>query len=165
MSRHRLDELELMTGRHRRRLSQQRDAEPAVRRSVRVFRQQRFRSRLAGDFVNTVAAETASLKQRASGVGARVWSDRVPALPGAAELAAQGVESTLAPENRRALPGGGMGGRSALLVDPQTSGGLLAGIAQERAAMCVAALRATGIAAAIVGVVEIGEPEIRLGSD
>ena len=102
---------------------------------------------------------------RASGVGARVWPDRVPALPGAAELAAQGVESTLAPENRRALPGGGMGGRSALLVDPQTSGGLLAGIAQEGAEPCVAKLRAAGIAAAIVGVVEIGEPEIRLGSD
>ena len=42
---------------------------------------------------------------RASGVGAVLWPDRIPALPGALELAAHGVESTLAPENRRLLPG------------------------------------------------------------
>jgi selenide,water dikinase len=42
---------------------------------------------------------------RASGVGAVLWPDRIPALPGAVELAAHGVESTLAPENRRLLPG------------------------------------------------------------
>lgn len=102
---------------------------------------------------------------RASGVGAAIWSDRVPALPGALELAGTGVESTLAPENRRALPGGATNARTALLLDPQTSGGLLAGIAQQRAEQCVAELRAAGIAAAIVGVVEIGQPEIRFGSD
>ena len=44
---------------------------------------------------------------RASGVGAVLWPDRVPALPGALELAAHGVESTLAPENRRLLPDAG----------------------------------------------------------
>ena len=42
---------------------------------------------------------------RASGVAAVLWPDQVPALPGALELAAHGVESTLAVENRRALDG------------------------------------------------------------
>jgi selenide,water dikinase len=99
---------------------------------------------------------------RASGVGAVLWPDRVPALPGALELAAAGVESTLAPENRRALPDAGSDARSALLVDPQTSGGLLAGIAPERAEACVAALCAAGTQAAIIGLVERGEAAIRL---
>ena len=41
---------------------------------------------------------------RASGVAATLWLDRIPMLPGALELAAQGVESTLAPDNRRLRP-------------------------------------------------------------
>jgi selenide, water dikinase len=99
---------------------------------------------------------------RASGVGAALWTDRIPALPGALELATEGVASTLAPENRRALPGAGEDARTALLFDPQTSGGLLAGIAPERAEACVAALRSAGIDAAIIGTVERGEASIRL---
>ena len=99
---------------------------------------------------------------RASGVAAVVWPDQVPVLPGAVELATHGVESTLAVENRGALAGAGTDARSALLVDPQTSGGLLAGIAWERAGACVTALRHQGIAAAIIGVIESGEPAVRL---
>jgi selenide, water dikinase len=91
---------------------------------------------------------------RASGVGATLWPDQIPALPGALELAEHGVESTLAPENRRALNG------PALLVDPQTSGGLLAGIAPERAEACVQELRAWGMNAAIIGQIVSGEPAI-----
>jgi selenide, water dikinase len=98
---------------------------------------------------------------RASGVGAVLWPDRIPSLPGAVELAREGVESTLAPENRRLLPGGGASSRVALLVDPQTSGGLLAGISPDRAETCLAALRDGGMQAAIIGVVELGNAEIR----
>ena len=94
----------------------------------------------------------------ASGVAAVLWPDRIPALPGALELARHGVQSTLAPENRRLLPAIGTDARAALLFDPQTSGGLLAGIAWERAEACVAALRDRGIAATIVGVVERARP-------
>ena len=97
---------------------------------------------------------------RASGVAGVLWPDQVPVLPGALELAAHGVESTLAVENRRALAGADA--HTALLVDPQTSGGLLAGIAWERAEACVTALRHHGIAAAIIGVIESGEPALRL---
>jgi selenide,water dikinase len=97
---------------------------------------------------------------RASGVAAVLWPDQVPVLPGALELAAHGVESTLAVENRRALAGADA--RTALLVDPQTSGGLLAGIAWQRSEACVSALRQQGIAAAIIGVIESGEPTVRL---
>ncbi len=99
---------------------------------------------------------------RASRVGAVVWPDRVLALPGALELAARGVASTLAPENRRLLPGAGTDAHAALLFDPQTSGGLLAGIAPERAEMCIATLRAADIEAALIGTVERGEAAVRL---
>jgi selenide, water dikinase len=99
---------------------------------------------------------------RASGVGAALWADRIPALPGAIELAAHGVESTLAPENRQLLPGIEATPRTALLFDPQTSGGLLAGIAWELAEACVAALRSENVAASIVGVVEQGQAVVRL---
>ena len=62
--------------------------------------------------------------------------------PGAARparaLAAHGIESTLAPENRRVL---GDAPNTALLVDPQTSGGLLLGLAgQPRRSPCLQAL-------------------------
>jgi selenide,water dikinase len=88
----------------------------------------------------------------------------VPALPGALELAGAGVESTLAPENRKLLPGVGADARTALLLDPQTSGGLLAGIPAERAEACVSALRMAGIEASNIGLVESGSAAIRLHS-
>ena len=56
--------------------------------------------------------------------------------------------------------------RTALLIDPQTSGGLLAGVAPSRAEACLNGLLAEGMQAAIIGVVEAPVPEgvlIRLG--
>jgi selenide,water dikinase len=103
---------------------------------------------------------------RASGMSAAIWPSSVPVLPGAAELAAQGVESTLAPDNRRVLPDADGEPRSALLVDPQTSGGLLAGVAPSRAEGCLAALQAAGMEAAVIGVVEpAADRLIRLEQD
>jgi len=102
---------------------------------------------------------------RASGVAAVLDPDAVPALDGGRDLAAAGIESTLAPANREALPGASAEPAVALLFDPQTSGGLLAGVPAARAARCVAALRAAGIAAAAVGWVRetaAGRPMIAL---
>ncbi|HYF08090.1 MAG TPA: selenide, water dikinase SelD [Acetobacteraceae bacterium] len=95
---------------------------------------------------------------RASEVDARLALDRIPVLDGAREGVARGVFSSLQPQNVRlrravrdveraqALP------LYPLLFDPQTAGGLLAGVPGERAAACVAALRAAGYAqAAVIG--------------
>lgn len=103
---------------------------------------------------------------RASGVAATVWRDAVPVLPGALALAAQGVESTLAAENGRAVPNLSGDARERVLVDPQTSGGLLGGVPAARAAACVAAMVGAGMTAAVVGVVEATRadmPMIRVG--
>jgi selenide,water dikinase len=91
---------------------------------------------------------------RASAVAATIWRDVVPVLPGALELAAQGVESSLAPENALAVPNLSAEPRERLLIDPQTSGGLLGGVPPARAQACLQALTAAGMTAAIVGVVE-----------
>lgn len=96
---------------------------------------------------------------RAGQVGIRLYPAAVPALDGALSLLADGIASTLAPENRRALrivgDDGGWTGRPELdlLVDPQTSGGLLAAVPADRAEAALAALRGLGETAAMVGTV------------
>ena len=87
----------------------------------------------------------------ASNLGAVLRLESIPALPGARALAAHGIESTLAPDNRRLL---GNAPDTALLVDPQTSGGLLFGLPANRAVACLEALRDAGVNAAIIGEVE-----------
>jgi selenide,water dikinase len=105
---------------------------------------------------------------RASGLDAELWPERVPLLDGALETAAMGLLSSLHPANERlgAAVRGEPGPRRDLLFDPQTSGGLLAGVAPQRAAACIAALHEAGdLAAAIVGcaAARAGDaPEIRL---
>jgi selenide,water dikinase len=93
---------------------------------------------------------------RASDVAATLWPDQIPAFPGVSELVAHGVESSLAPENRRVLEG------YPLLADPQTSGGLLAGIAPDRAEACLEALRAAAVQAAMIGQIARGDPAIHV---
>ena len=105
------------------------------------------------------AAELAA----ASHVALEIDPGTVPLLPGAAECLAAGALSSLHAENTRvaavvfdaeaaaALP------VWPLLVDPQTSGGLLAGVPADRATACLEALRASGcVRAAIVGRVVAG---------
>jgi selenide,water dikinase len=99
---------------------------------------------------------------RASGVAAVLWADAVPALPGALELAAHGVESALAAQNRRVLSGTAPSATTALLFDPQTSGGLLAGVPAEKVQACVAALRRHHLPAIVIGMVEAGDAALRL---
>jgi selenide,water dikinase len=92
---------------------------------------------------------------KASSATAELDIAAIPLYPQARELAAVGIGSTLLPENL-ALAGilrTDIGAETrALVFDPQTAGGLLAGIPQSRAAECVAALRSAGHGdAAVIG--------------
>ncbi len=83
---------------------------------------------------------------RASGVAAEIELAKIPLLPGASELIAEGIESTLAPANRAAE--NAMEVDAALrsetpytaLFDPQTSGGLLLAVSEDKVASLVSRL-------------------------
>jgi selenide,water dikinase len=97
----------------------------------------------------------------ASGVEVDIWPHRVPHLPGAEDVVRAGIVSTLQPQNLRAADA--VAGlrleqltqpEMALLFDPQTAGGLLAGIPPDRVDACLTALHDAGYAEAmVVGVV------------
>ena len=98
---------------------------------------------------------------RAAGVDAVLDMTAVPLLDGAADTVAAGILSSLQPQNlrlRRAVRDLERAARHQhypLLFDPQTAGGLLAGIPAGRAEACVARLRALGYErAAVIGHVE-----------
>ena len=88
-----------------------------------------------------------------SHVAATLFLDKLPLYSAVASLARQGIASTLLTENTR------MAGPSlatlppellAVLFDPQTSGGLLAGVPAASAQACVVALRAEGAPEAVI---------------
>ncbi|GLK55744.1 selenide,water dikinase [Methylopila capsulata] len=114
----------------------------------------------------------AEMLDASRGVAAEIDPAALPLLPEAAELAARGFASTALPQTLANLPriGGGEGVPAwlkALLFDPQTSGGLLAAVAEDQAGPCVAALHAAGATgAAVIGriVARDGGPDIRLVS-
>lgn len=91
----------------------------------------------------------------ASGAEAALDLSAVPVYAGALATARGGVASTLLPANLgllQLLQGDVDATSKAVLFDPQTSGGLLAGIPATAASGCVAALRAAGYAhAGIIG--------------
>ena len=75
---------------------------------------------------------------QASQQSAELEMANTPLLPGCQDLIEAGIESTLAPDNRLVAQKvhldliGGESTRTAALFDPQTSGGLLFGISQDR---------------------------------
>ncbi len=86
---------------------------------------------------------------RASGVAVRI--DRLPAYPGARRLLAAGRTSTLHPGNVAALSGIlDEDGADPLVFDPQTAGGLVAGIPPGRAADVLEELHRAGESGACV---------------
>ncbi|HEX7787205.1 MAG TPA: selenide, water dikinase SelD, partial [Methylomirabilota bacterium] len=93
---------------------------------------------------------------RASKAAAVLDLDAIPALPGALSLLGRGVRSTAHAENSRArramVTDEATAARPALelLFDPQTSGGLLLGIAPGRSEALVHAIHAAGDATACV---------------
>ena len=101
----------------------------------------------------------------ASGADARLDPERIPALEGALPLLATGLTSSMHTGNLGALTAlssaeiARFAGIAVLLLDPQTAGGLLAGIPAERAADCLAELGRLGYRAAVIGVVIAGRGE------
>jgi selenide, water dikinase len=99
----------------------------------------------------------------ASKVGAELDMSAMPTYDGVSGLARAGVASTLLPENLvmlRLLSSAIDDPTKAVLFDPQTSGGLLAGIPADRSAACLAQLRSAGYehAVAIGRIVDAGSP-------
>ncbi len=100
----------------------------------------------------------------ASGASAELWLDKVATLSGFDEMVEQGIESTLAPDNRvnasdYFLPSENINSPElAKLFDPQTGGGILLGIAQEKTAGLLHFLSENGFAkSAVVGTVVASE--------
>ncbi|HYM84395.1 MAG TPA: selenide, water dikinase SelD, partial [Candidatus Dormibacteraeota bacterium] len=99
---------------------------------------------------------------RASGTRFLIESTALPALPGALELVAEGIETTGARDNRRSVDDildiGDLvePARLALALDPQTSGGLLAAIPRPALEDLLERFAAAGIEASVVGRVETG---------
>ena len=113
---------------------------------------------LAGHLMEILLASTAR---------ATLQLAAIPLLAGAEALAAAGQASSLAPANRAATnwrmtfdesP------RAALLFDPQTSGGLLAAVPNDKAPSILHALHGIGEPAAIIGHVESGTAWITVES-
>jgi selenide,water dikinase len=96
---------------------------------------------------------------RASAMDAQLDPGAIPVLDGALDLLAGGLTSSLHSGNLAALGALADGGEaadpalSALLIDPQTAGGLLAGLPAERAGACLDELLRLGYRAAAIGVV------------
>ena len=92
---------------------------------------------------------------QASGTDAVLDLDAIPLLAGAAGLSVDGIESTLKPDNQSAVAAHHDPATHIaypLLFDPQTAGGLLFGVPQDRADACLAELRKTAAPdAAIIG--------------
>jgi selenide,water dikinase len=100
----------------------------------------------------------------ASECSAQLDMDAIPLLAGAEELAAQGVRSTLYPDNFRVSVQMDMAEpespRTALLFDPQTAGGLLAAVSADSASEKLTQLLAAGYQAHTIGSLVEGEPFI-----
>ena len=91
----------------------------------------------------------------------------LPVLQGALELAEHGIESSLAPANRNQedfIANRAVADQStyALLFDPQTAGGLLAGVPAEISCECLRQLREQGYTAALIGEVRTGSMGVEL---
>jgi selenide, water dikinase len=105
---------------------------------------------------------------RASGVEAVLDPEAIPALDGALALLRNGVTSSLHADNTAALTALDAAAQlhqiAPLLIDPQTAGGLLAGVPADRAAACLGELRTLGYRAALIGRVASlsgSEPRVR----
>ena len=95
---------------------------------------------------------------RAANLSVEIWPQAVPLLPGVTETLRSGIVSSLQSANERVLTSVESGNfqnsdvRVRVLLDPQTSGGLLAAIKPDRAEACLDGLREAGfVRAAVIG--------------
>ena len=110
------------------------------------------------------------LTEMARGSGTRfvIEAGQLPALDGALDLAAAGVETGGAANNRRfvaptlTIHDGVDRAREILAFDPQTSGGQLASVPNDRVATVVAGFGAAGVTWWRIGRVASGEPGVAL---
>ena len=120
--------------------------------AVRIFREAGVRActDVAGFGLLGHAVEMA----RAARLCIELYANRVKRFPGADELIASGVASALHAANERVLgdidTDGFDDARLHALLDPQTSGGLLAAVRPQHAVECVRRLRDAGFASANV---------------
>lgn len=111
----------------------------------------------------------------ASKKAAEIGLTSIPALPGAIQtISTEGITSTLHDSNRQnALmrlnavrpEDSDSAARYELLFDPQTSGGLLAGVSIDKADGCLKALKLAGYDASVIGRVTTGPAMISLLAD
>lgn len=97
-----------------------------------------------------------------SAVGAALSLSDIPLMQGAEALATSGVRSSIYDANRMLVPELSDLGPRALLFDPQTSGGLLAAVAADKAHSTLRALQDAGYTAAIIGEITETRGEIIL---
>ena len=93
---------------------------------------------------------------QASHVSADLDLSQIPVFPGALDLAQLGHASSLLEQNMSLVKHVAQSENlspisAALLFDPQTSGGLLAGVEEDSAPSCVRELREAGYGAAVIG--------------
>ncbi len=93
--------------------------------------------------------------------GAILYLDDIPVIEGALALSRKGIASSLFPQNKAAqsfeIDHASISDKNYLsvidlLFDPQTSGGILALVPENRVEICLAALHAEGVAAKTVGI-------------
>jgi selenide, water dikinase len=98
----------------------------------------------------------------ASKCSASITLDNIPLMNGAESCSLQGVQSTLFTANKASSQCQNYTGQHpcyALLFDPQTAGGLLAGVPSEHTDECLQALKNAGYTAAQIGTVHAHNPD------
>ena len=122
---------------------------------------QRFNATACTDLTGYGVIGHLSEMTKASGVDAVLQMDAIPLLDGAMDTVAAGFFSSLQPQNlrmRKAVQNIKIASRHLafpLLFDPQTAGGLLAGVPQNQADSCIRELRSLGyLDSRVIGKIE-----------
>ena len=100
----------------------------------------------------------------ASNCGAALDMAAIPVMAGAVEMAEAGIRSSIFAENRALAPTLPAGGKSDLLFDPQTAGGLLAAVPADQAETVLKELHDAGCSGWRIGVLTDGPAQLVLSN-